>query len=207
MLNKTNTWTPSLFRDYKNAEHDACGIVSVMEKRKIPTKENIDLCIQSLVKMNHRAGFINGEGDGIGIHIDVPKALWNEKLKSSGYNPTIVDHPHFIVGHFFLNKNENIVDLKNHIRTQLNNENFAILFESDNVINSDALGPLGKQEEPLFWQVALIAENEVVNIEQTLFSVTIKIEENEAIHVASLSRDHVVYKVLGAGDTLVCLLQ
>ena len=75
-------------------------------------QKNIDLCIQSLVKMNHRAGFINGEGDGIGIHIDVPKSLWNEKLKSSGYNPTIVDHPHFIVGHFFLNKNENIVNLK-----------------------------------------------------------------------------------------------
>ncbi|MED3485783.1 glutamate synthase-related protein [Bacillus toyonensis] len=203
MLNKKNTWTPSLFRDYKNAEHDACGIVSVMEKRKIPTKENIDLCIQSLIKMNHRAGFINGEGDGIGIHIDVPKVLWNEKLKSSGYNPTIVDHPHFIVGHFFLNKKENIVDLKNYIRTQLNNENFTIIFENDDVINSDALGPLGKQEEPLFWQVALIAENEVKSIEQTLFAVTIKIEENEAIHVASLSRDHVVYKVLGAGDTLV----
>ncbi|KAB2380463.1 glutamate synthase-related protein [Bacillus toyonensis] len=203
MLNKKNTWTPSLFRDYKNAEHDACGIVSVMEKRKIPTKENIDLSIQSLIKMNHRAGFINGEGDGIGIHIDVPKVLWNEKLKSSGYNPTIVDHPHFIVGHFFLNKKENIVDLKNYIRTQLNNENFTIIFESDDVINSDALGPLGKQEEPLFWQVALIAENEVKSIEQTLFAVTIKIEENEAIHVASLSRDHVVYKVLGAGDTLV----
>ncbi|PGB02134.1 glutamate synthase-related protein [Bacillus toyonensis] len=203
MLNKKNTWTPSLFRDYRNAEHDACGIVSVMEKRKIPTKENIDLCIQSLIKMNHRAGFINGEGDGIGIHIDVPKALWNEKLKSSGYNPTIVDYPHFIVGHFFLNKKENIVNLKNYIRTQLNNENFTIIFESDDVINSDALGPLGKQEEPLFWQVALIAENEVENIEQTLFAVTIKIEENEAIHVASLSRDHVVYKVLGAGDTLV----
>ncbi|MDA1761178.1 glutamate synthase-related protein [Bacillus cereus] len=203
MLNKKNTWTPSLFRDYRNAEHDACGIVSVMEKRKIPTKENIDLCIQSLVKMNHRAGFINGEGDGIGIHIDVPKALWNEKLKSSGYNPTIVDHPHFIVGHFFLNKKENITALKNYIRTQLNNESFTIIFESDDVINSDALGPLGKQEEPLFWQVALIADNEITNIEQTLFSVTIKIEENEAIHVASLSRDHVVYKVLGAGDTLV----
>ena len=49
MLNK-NTWTPSLFRDYRNAEHDACGIVSVMEKRKLLQKENIDLCIQSLVK-------------------------------------------------------------------------------------------------------------------------------------------------------------
>ncbi|MED1565711.1 glutamate synthase-related protein [Bacillus paramycoides] len=203
MLNKTNKWTPSLFRNYKNAEHDACGIVSVMEKRRIPTKENIDLCIQSLVKMNHRAGFINGEGDGIGIHIDMPKALWNEKLKSSGYNPTIVDHPHFIVGHFFLNKKENIADLKKYIHTQLHNEKLTILLENDDVINSDALGPLGKQEEPLFWQVALIAESEVENIEQTLFSVTVKIEENEAIHVASLSHDHVVYKVLGAGDTLV----
>ena len=203
MLNKKNKWTPSLFRNYKNAEHDACGIVSVMEKRRIPTKENIDLCIQSLVKMNHRAGFINGEGDGIGIHIDMPKALWNEKLKSSGYNPTIVDHPHFIVGHFFLNKKENIAELKDYIRTQLNNESFTIALENDDVINSDALGPLGKQEEPLFWQIALIAESEVKNIEQTLFSVTIKIEENEAIHVASLSHEHVVYKVLGAGDTLV----
>ncbi len=103
----------------------------------------------------------------------------------------------------FSKQKENIVDLKNYIRTQLNNENFTIIFESDDVINSDALGPLGKQEEPLFWQVALIAENEVKSIEQTLFAVTIKIEENEAIHVASLSRDHVVYKVLGAGDTLV----
>ena len=50
MLNKTNTWTPSLFRDYKNAEHDACGIVSVMEKRKIPTKENIDFAYNRSLK-------------------------------------------------------------------------------------------------------------------------------------------------------------
>ncbi|KEK21692.1 glutamate synthase-related protein [Bacillus gaemokensis] len=203
MLNKTNTWTPSLFRNYANAEHDACGIVSVMEKQNIPTKENIDLCIQSLVKMNHRAGFINGEGDGIGVHIDVPKALWKEKLNSSGYNPAIVDHPHFIVGHFFLNKKENLAHLKDSIRTKLNSEDFTIIFESDTVINSDALGPLGKQEEPLFWQVALIAERENANINQTLFSLTIAIEKNEAVHVASLSHDHVVYKVLGAGDTLV----
>ncbi|MFJ8529189.1 glutamate synthase-related protein [Bacillus sp. NPDC094106] len=203
MLSTTNTWTPSLFRNYVNAEHDACGIVSVMEKQKIPTKENIDLCIQSLVKMNHRAGFINGEGDGIGIHIDLPTALWKEKLKKNGYNPAIVDHPHFIVGHFFLSKKENVNHLKNSIRTKLENENFTIVFEDEEIINSDALGPLGKQEEPLFWQIALIAESETKNIDQTLFSLTIAIEENEAIHVASLSHNHVVYKVLGAGDTLV----
>ena len=40
---------------------------------KLLQKKTLIFCIQSLVKMNHRAGFINGEGDGIGIHIDVPK--------------------------------------------------------------------------------------------------------------------------------------
>ena len=73
----------------------------------------------------------------------------------------------------FLNKKKHYC-LKDYIRTQLNNKNFTIIFESDDATNSDALGPLGKQEEPLFWQVALIAENEIINIEQTLFSVTIK---------------------------------
>ncbi|MDM5186986.1 glutamate synthase-related protein [Bacillus sp. DX4.1] len=203
MPNNTNKWTPSLFRNYANAEHDACGIVSVMEKKNVPTKENIDLCIQSLVKMNHRAGFINGEGDGIGVHIDLPKALWKKKLNNSGYNPAIVDHPHFIVGHFFLNKKGNPADLQSEIRTKLQNENFTIIFESEDVINSDALGPLGKQEEPVFWQVAILSETAKENMDQALFSLTITIEENEAVHVASLSHDHVVYKVLGAGDTLV----
>ena len=204
MPNNTNKWTPSLFQNYANAEHDACGIVSVMEKQNIPTKANIDLCIQSLVKMNHRAGFINGEGDGIGVHIDLPKALWKEKLKNSGYNPAIVDHPHFIVGHFFLNKKENPNLLKSSIRNKLNNKNLTVIFESDAVINSDALGPLGKQEEPVFWQIAILSETTPTeNINQVLFDVTIEIEENTAIHVASLSHNHVVYKVLGAGDTLV----
>ncbi|ENQ3107677.1 glutamate synthase (ferredoxin) [Bacillus sp. 491mf] len=203
MPDTTNKWTPSLFRNYANAEHDACGIVSVMEKRNIPTKENIDLCIQSLVKMNHRAGFINNEGDGIGIHIDLPKALWKEKLMKNGYNPTLVDHPHFIVGHFFLQQKQSTHALQNEIRSLLQKENLAILFETSAVTNSDALGPLGKQEEPLFWQIAVIPENQHEKIDQLLFSLTIEIEKNEAIHVASFSSDYVIYKVLGAGDTLV----
>ena len=60
--------------------------------------------------MNHRAGFINGEGDGIGIHIDVPKVLWSEKLKVADIIqrwiiPTLsLD--------IFLNKSANVVNLK-----------------------------------------------------------------------------------------------
>ncbi|CAM4338146.1 glutamate synthase [Bacillus manliponensis] len=203
MVKNKQKWTPSLFRDFSKAEHDACGIVSVMEKNNIPTKENIDLCIQSLVKMNHRAGFINGEGDGIGIHIDLPKALWRTKLTQSGYDSDLVEHPQFVVGHFFLSKKADATTLKNHIHSVLQSENFTVLFEDTNVTNSESLGPLGKQEEPTFLQVAVIPETQRDNIDPLLFSLTIAIEQNEHIHVASLSHDYVVYKVLGAGDTLV----
>ncbi len=134
--------TPSLFRDYKNAEHDRVwNRFRYGETQKLPRKKTLSLCIHITCQ--------NGIIELVSLMVKEmvseftlmsQKALWNEKLKNNGYNPTIVDHPHFIVGHFFLNKNANIyVNLKNHIRTQLNNESFTIIFESDDVINSDAL--------------------------------------------------------------------
>ena len=77
----TDNGLSPLFRNFHRQEHDACGIVSALEKKKIPTRENIFSCIDALSTMNHRAGFINGEGDGVGIHIDIPRLLWKEKLK------------------------------------------------------------------------------------------------------------------------------
>ncbi len=45
---------------------------------------------------------------------------------------------------------------------------------------------LGKQEETFFWQVALSQKTTLQHIEpKHYFLSTIKIEENEAIHVAS----------------------
>ncbi|MBO9130955.1 glutamate synthase-related protein [Bacillus sp. 165] len=195
-------WTPALFKDFYNTEHDACGIVSVIEKKRIPTKDNINLCIQSLVKMNHRAGFINGEGDGIGIHIDIPKNLWKEKLSSVGTNPSLADQPEFIVGHFFIDQKQNVSHIQNEIKEMFKNKGFSLLFESINITNSAALGPIALKEEPIFWQFSLLAGKEP-NLDALLFDLTIEIEKNEAVHVASLSTHHVVYKVMGAGDTLV----
>ena len=77
----TQTIVLQSFKDFHSQEHDACGIVASIEKKRIPTRENIFNCIDALVTMNHRAGFINGEGDGVGIHIDIPRLLWKEKLQ------------------------------------------------------------------------------------------------------------------------------
>ncbi|MCA1032652.1 glutamate synthase [Bacillus timonensis] len=195
-------WSPSTFKDFYQHEHDACGIVSAIEKRKIPTKQNIDACIDALVKMNHRAGFINGEGDGVGVHIDIPRALWKEKFTLQGLDPDLIDREEFVVGHFFISKgsqeNERI-----HSLVQLISDNeFTVLYQTNKVTSSSALGPIASQEEPVFLQVALLPTDSN-NLANKLFNLTVEIEERwKDVHVASLSNHHAIYKVMGAGDIL-----
>ncbi|MBU8908855.1 glutamate synthase-related protein [Desertibacillus haloalkaliphilus] len=195
-------WNPSTFKDYRNVEHDSCGIVSVMEKKRIPTKKNIDDCIDALVKMNHRAGFINEEGDGVGVHIDIPRVLWKEKLTNANQDPQHVDRPDFSVGHIFIDKEANTQETKARILAHIQNYGLELVYETDQVTNSDALGPLGRSEEPVFWQLALLPTNNTTNINQTLFNLLLDIETDKLVHVASLSNYHTVYKVMGAGDVL-----
>ncbi len=195
-------WSPALFKDFHRAEHDACGIVSALEKRRIPTKENIMTCIQALVKMNHRAGFINGEGDGVGVHIDLPKALWMEKLAAAGQNPEIANDPSFTVGHIFINRTADVEKIKETIKQQFQQFGLSMIFESDRVTHSRALGPIALRQEPVFWQVALLPSQNCHYLSRRLFELLIDIEQDENVHVASLSHFHVVYKVMGAGDIL-----
>mgnify|MGYP003462473799 FL=1 len=199
----TQQWSPSLFHTFRNQEHDACGIVSCIEKKRIPTRDNIFTCIDALVTMNHRAGFINGEGDGVGIHIDIPRELWKKKLQDKDVDANLADSKQFVVGHFFLNQKENSSKLQAEIKEKLLQAGLTILFENDKTYNSSALGPIAIQENPIFWQIACISNNLTnQDLSNILFTLTHTIEENDNIHVASLSQYHSVYKVMGAGDIL-----
>ncbi len=195
-------WNPSTFKNHHHHEHDACGIISIIEKKKIPTKENIDLCISALMKMNHRAGFTNGEGDGVGIHIDIPRELWKEKLSKKGINPAVVHDDQFIVGHFFMSKEAEQPNVKDKIKQLFSSFNLDLIYETEEVTNSGALGPIATFQEPTFWQVALYPNEKTEDISKLLFELTISIEKDIEVHVASLSNYHCVYKVLGAGDIL-----
>ncbi|MGN1386017.1 MAG: glutamate synthase-related protein [Bacillus sp. (in: firmicutes)] len=199
----TQQWSPSLFHSFRNQEHDACGIVSCIEKKRFPTRENIFACIDALITMNHRAGFINGEGDGVGIHIDIPRALWKKKLQEKKLDTNLADSEQFVVGHFFLSQKENSTKLQAEIKETFLQAGLTLLYESNHAYNPGALGPIAIQENPTFWQVACIATNHSnQELSNTLFDITHTIEENEHIHVASLSQYHSVYKVMGAGDIL-----
>ncbi|WP_419883204.1 glutamate synthase-related protein [Peribacillus sp. B-H-3] len=196
-------WNPGLFKEFYREEHDACGIVASIEKKRIPARENIFTCIDALVKMNHRAGFINGEGDGVGIHIDIPRALWKKKLESANVDGGLADNTSFAVGHLFLSTKGDISALKDEVKEKLSAAGLSLVFETDKACNPSALGPIAIQENPVFWQFACLSSfTEQTEITQSLFEITHDIEKNDFIHVASLSQYHAIYKVMGAGDIL-----
>ncbi|MEH7304693.1 glutamate synthase-related protein [Neobacillus drentensis] len=198
----TQKWTPSLFKDFHKQEHDACGIVACLEKTKRPTRKNIFDCIDALVTMNHRAGFINGEGDGVGIHTDIPIALWKEKLLQAGQEPTLVEKEEFAVGHVFISQKVNWQTTKQELLNKLEKYDFDVVFETDQVTDASALGPIAIQENPVFWQFACLSSKKGQELTKSLFEVLIDFETNDQVHVASLGQNHVVYKVMGAGDIL-----
>ncbi|WP_409304408.1 glutamate synthase-related protein [Peribacillus sp. SCS-155] len=199
----TQQWSPNLFKEFYKQEHDACGIVASIEKKKTPTRDNIYAVIDALATMNHRAGFINGEGDGVGIHIDIPRALWKQKLQDGGVDPALADSERFIVAHLFLSRKTDTAELKADIQEKLLKYGITVLYETDEAYHSSALGPIAIQENSIFWQLALSSEvNDPQTLSGILFDLSVDIEKNDHVHVSSLSQYHAVYKVMGAGDIL-----
>lgn len=184
-------------------EHDSCGIVAVIEKNGKPSYKNLQKNIDALVKMNHRSGFINGEGDGSGVLTDIPRKIWENRLKDKGLNPEMAYSPSFVVGHLFIDSSvDSIEDTKQEIRNKFSSFQLDLLVEEINQVDSSVLGPSGKIQEPLFWQVAGVMNAPLSGIKKQLFSLMIEIEKNTKIHVASLSNHSTVYKVLGAANVL-----
>jgi glutamate synthase (NADPH) large chain len=199
-------------REWKRTveEHDSCGIVAAVETSGRPTHDNVRKIIDALVQMNHRAGFIDGEGDGTGVLIDIPRKVWMKKLLKAGMPAAWVDNERFGVAHLFLPKTEQATmqGWMNEIREQLALAGLQILLEECGEVNIAALGPKGRQEEPLFWQIAFCEgagapERTLHQYDAALFGLTCVIEEATPVHVCSLSRYSVVYKVRGSAECLL----
>src|SRR5512138_2506984 len=88
------------------AERDACAIICYVNKAAQPTHGNLQRTIEALIKMGHRAGEINGEGDGCGVLTDIPRLLWREILAGAGHSPEIAAAAGFAVGHLLIPKDE-----------------------------------------------------------------------------------------------------
>ncbi|MBA4495433.1 glutamate synthase-related protein [Paenactinomyces guangxiensis] len=190
------------FKNLTAEEHDSCGIVATIEKDGVPKRENMLDTIEALIKMEHRSGFINGEGDGCGILTDIPRALWAQKISSQGISAELAYDPRFVVAHLFLPKHEEKTTiLKDNIIKILKDNNFEFLYEELDQVNSDVLGKNGRADEPHFWQIACLASS-AEGLPRRLFDIVIEVEKKFPVQMASFSNQTAVYKLMGAANLL-----
>ncbi|MFY0545607.1 glutamate synthase-related protein [Brevibacillus sp. H7] len=205
MLNREKRESIEQFQQFDRIEHDSCGIICIIEKSGKPSRKNVDETIRSLIQMEHRSGFIDGEGDGCGILTDIPRTLWAQYLHLANLEGEIAFSPAFAVGHIFVPRTgHNAAHVQAQIREQFAKHGLTIVLERENQVNSTVLGKNGKRDEPIFWQLAVTSSEGLTGqaYAKQLFELHTAIELAHNVHVASLSPYSAAYKVMGAANIL-----
>ncbi len=57
-------------------DRDACALYASVEKDATARHEPIPTALVALESMLHRAGNVDGEGDGCGVLLDIPRKIW-----------------------------------------------------------------------------------------------------------------------------------
>jgi glutamate synthase (NADPH) large chain len=182
-------------------DKDACAIYASVRKDATPSHEPIRKAIPALQKMLHRAGNVDGEGDGCGVLLDIPRKLWAEEVRSDGHDPSLTLDDAFAVAHVFIERTADLQQVQHGARELLGQGGFRILAERIGVVDSTALGPTAREEEPHFWQVCgLVAD--ASHRDRVLFDLLSELEQRLGVHVPSFSATTCVYKVMGAPKVL-----
>ena len=182
-------------------DKDACAIYASVRKDATPSHAPIELAIPALQKMLHRAGNVDGEGDGCGLMLDLPRKIWAEEVRSGGHDPSLTLDDAFAVAHIFVERSQDLEKIQHDARELLAQGGFRVLAERIGVVDSTALGPTAREEEPHFWQIAGLVPD-AAKRDAILFELMIELEHQLGVHVPSFSATTCVYKVMGAPKVL-----
>ena len=182
-------------------DHDACALYASIRKDATPSRQPVRLALANLRKMLHRAGNVDGEGDGCGLLVDIPRRIWAEEIRSGGHNPALASDRAFAVGHVFIERPADVEDALHGARDLLGRAGLRILAERLGAVDPQALGATAREEEPHFWQFGgLLASADERG--RALHALGGELESALGFHVASLSAETCVYKVMGAPGVL-----
>ena len=199
---------PENFRDLHpiDTKHrDACALICAVRKGGQATHGNVKRTIEALARMGHRTGYINGEGDGVGILTDIPRQLWTKRLAQAGLRASLATDRNFWVAHVMINakdrnRSQPIIE---QICRRISEVGLHLLIDEKGIINGQVLGPNAEKNEPVFWQIAGInGQIHAEDLERTLFNLQVELEDELGIHFASFSSHSVVYKVQGTIEIL-----
>lgn len=183
-------------------ERDACALVAVARKDARPGPGPLALVLHGLDRMAHRSGQIDGEGDGSGVLVDIPRALWADRLADAGLPDRLAVDPRFAVAHLFVPRDAP-EDISTTIRAVLAAHRIRLVLERHQATSAAALLPRGRAEEPRFWQLALQAHASGRRGDRSLHLAAVEIEARTPATVVSLSRSTAVYKLRGSARQLV----
>lgn len=185
-------------------ERDACAIIASVKRDGRATHGNVKRTLEALTKMGHRTGEIAGEGDGAGIQTDIPREIWKRRLESEGLIGATVSHPYFTIAHILLPAAEKAghENIKRRALEIFTAGGMEIVLAQDAQVRHEALGPLGRANEPLYWQVSAIPRAARRMGNRDTFGIHLQLERELPVHVASLSNNSAIYKVRGDAEAL-----
>lgn len=186
-------------------ERDACALICAVRKGGEATHGNVKRTIEALARMGHRTGYIDGEGDGVGILTDIPRQLWTKKLARAGLRSSLASNHNFWVAHLMIpsearNRTSHLVD---QICKQIIASGLEVLMDHAGKVDRQVLGRSAAKNEPVFWQIAgMNGEVPTEKLDRTLFDLQLRLEDDLGVHFPSFSSHSVVYKVQGTVEIL-----
>jgi glutamate synthase (NADPH) large chain len=183
-------------------EHDACALAAFATRDGKPSREMLECALTSLQMMVHRAGSVDGEGDGSGVLIDLPRPTWRRRLEAEGLDASIVDDPRFTVAHIFFDTPDEASEGTTRIAQVLDSFDFSIAWSGEGLIDRSALGPRASETPPIFWQIAAMAKEPGRGASRACYRATVEVERVVDCHVASFSANDAVYKVQGQPEVI-----
>ena len=156
--------------------------------------------MDSLVRMGHRTGFVNGEGDGAGVLTDIPRELWGRKLSQAGLRSSLAARPGFWVGHLFVPRDQDYANISEAVNERFREAGLNLLLETCSEVRPEVLGRGALENPPIFWKLA--GYSDALDVDKKLLAVQLQLEKQFHIHFASLSDTTVVYKVRGSVEAL-----
>ena len=193
-------------------EHDACGVGFVASTDRKKSRKVVEFGIEALKAVWHR-GAVDADGktgDGAGIHIEIPKDFFIERIENAGRKH---NQGEICVGMIFLPRNDYTSQekCKTIVENELLNKNYYIYRWRQVPVNTKVLGIKAETNRPEIVQVIFKSNNINLkgdNLERDLFVIRKKIEKQSNLlklkdfYISSFSSRSIIYKGMFLAESL-----
>ena len=185
-------------------EHDACGVGLIASTEGKKSRSVVEYGIEALKAVWHR-GAVDADGktgDGAGIHVEIPKDFFIEKIEVTGHD---YDNSEICVGMIFLPRNDYSAQesCKTIVESELTKNDFSIYGWRQVPVNPNILGEKALQTMPEIIQVLFKSNNPNLidkDLERKIYETRKKMEKKafnlslNNFYVCSISSKSIIYK-------------